>query len=66
MRAAGGCLIQLNGRAYSLTGPELRSAAEARPLVRAAFNPVFRAGFRILGIRQFMVLSLAGGGTGSG
>ncbi len=56
VRAAGGCLIRLNGIEYPLTDPEFRSMAEARPLVRAAFNPMFRAVFVMLGIRQVMVL----------
>jgi len=42
-----------------LRRPEFRSAADARPLVRAAFNPVFRAAFPILGIHQFLVLRVA-------
>ena len=59
VRAAGGCSVRLNGTDYSLTRPEFRSAADARPLVRAAFNPVFRAAFPMLGIRQFLVLRVA-------
>ena len=59
VRAAGGCSIRLNGSDYSLTQPEFRSAADARPQVRAAFNPVFRAAFPMLGIRQFLLLTVA-------
>lgn len=59
VHAAGGCLVRLNGSDYPLTRPEFRTAAEARPLVRAGFGPAFRVAFRILGIRQFLVLSLA-------
>jgi hypothetical protein len=59
VRAAGGCSIRLNGTDYSLTQPDFRSVAEAGPLVRAAFNPVFRAVFPMLGIRQFLVLAVA-------
>jgi hypothetical protein len=29
---------------------------EAKPLVQAAFSPMERAGFRILGIKQVMIL----------
>jgi deazaflavin-dependent oxidoreductase (nitroreductase family) len=56
VQAAGSCSVRLNGTDYSLTQPEFRSTADARPLVRAAFNPVFRAAFPMLGIRQFLVL----------
>jgi hypothetical protein len=33
--------------------------ADDRPLIASAFNPVLRAGFRSLGIRQFMRLHAA-------
>lgn len=56
VRAAGGCSIRLNGTDYTLTEPQFRSPADAKPLVRAAFNPVFRAAFPMLGIRQFLIL----------
>jgi hypothetical protein len=52
-------VVRPNGTDYTLTDPEFRSAAEARPLVRAAFNPVFRAVFPVLSIRQFLVLRVA-------
>jgi hypothetical protein len=58
VRAAGGCSIRLHGTDYSLAQPEFRSAMDARPLVRAAFNPMFRAVFPMLGIRQFLVLRI--------
>jgi hypothetical protein len=57
--AAGGCLVRIGGTDYRLTPSEFRSAAEARPLVRAAFSPMFRGAFRMLGIRQFMLLKIA-------
>lgn len=60
VRAAGACSVRVNGTDYSLTRPEFRSAADARPQVRAAFNPVFRAMFPMLGIRQFLLLRVAG------
>ena len=60
VRAAGGCQVRLSGRDYQLTRPEFRDPAQARPLVRTAFNPVFRGAFHMLGIRQFLVLSPAG------
>jgi deazaflavin-dependent oxidoreductase (nitroreductase family) len=56
VRAAGGCSVRLNGTDYTLTEPEFRGAADAKPLVRAAFNPVFRGAFPMLGIRQFLIL----------
>ena len=56
VRAAGGCAIQLGGRDYQAVRPELLSARDARPLVRAGFGPAERLSFRILGIRQFMRL----------
>jgi deazaflavin-dependent oxidoreductase (nitroreductase family) len=61
VRAAGGCTVRLNGTDYTLKDPDFRSAADARPLVRAAFNPVFRAVFRVLGIRQFLILRVVTG-----
>ena len=56
VRAAGGCTVRLGGHAYRATSPELITWADDRPLVASAFNPVLRAGFRVLGIRQFMRL----------
>jgi deazaflavin-dependent oxidoreductase (nitroreductase family) len=61
VRAAGGCIIRLDGADYRATQPELASRTEAAALVRAAFNPVMRAAFRMLGIRQFLLLKLADG-----
>jgi len=56
VRAAGACSVRLSGRDYEATGPRFLDAAEARPLVRSAFNPVMRSEFRLLGIKQFMYL----------
>jgi deazaflavin-dependent oxidoreductase (nitroreductase family) len=58
VRAAGGCSIRLNGVDYQVDQPELADRAQAGPVVRAAYNPVMRAGFRMLGIRQFLLLKL--------
>ncbi|MBV9384653.1 MAG: nitroreductase family deazaflavin-dependent oxidoreductase [Streptosporangiaceae bacterium] len=66
VRAAGGCTIRLNGADYTLADPESRSAEDARPLVRAAFNPLFRAVFPALGIREFLVLRVVTEGSGAG
>jgi deazaflavin-dependent oxidoreductase (nitroreductase family) len=59
VRAAGGCVVRLDGVDYRLTQPELAWREQAAPQVRAAFNPVMRAAFRMLGIRQFLLLKLA-------
>ena len=56
VRAAAGCTVRLGGRTYRATGPELVTWADDRALIASAFNPVLRAGFRVLGIRQFMRL----------
>ena len=56
VRAAGGCTVQLGGHAYRATSPGLVTWADDRPLIASAFNPVLQAGFRLLGIRQFMRL----------
>jgi deazaflavin-dependent oxidoreductase (nitroreductase family) len=59
VRAAGGCSIRLNGVDYEAVDPEVVGKAEAAPVVRSAFNPVERAMFRMLGIKQFLLLRLA-------
>jgi deazaflavin-dependent oxidoreductase (nitroreductase family) len=59
VQVEGGCRIRLLGRAYTATQPEFLTVAEAQPLVRAAFSPMERASFRLLGIRQLMVLQAA-------
>jgi deazaflavin-dependent oxidoreductase (nitroreductase family) len=56
VRAAGRCTVQLGGHTYRATSPELVTWADDRALIASAFNPVLRAGFRLLGIRQFMRL----------
>jgi hypothetical protein len=56
--AAGGCSIRLNGVDYRANKPQLADWVQAGPVVRAAFNPVLRAVFRTLGIRQFLLLKL--------
>ena len=50
--------IRLNGVDYQVSRPELADRAQAAAVVRSAFNPVMRAGFRMLGIRQFLLLTL--------
>jgi deazaflavin-dependent oxidoreductase (nitroreductase family) len=56
VRAAGGCTVRLGGHTYRGTSPQLVTWADDRALIASAFNPVLRAGFRLLGIRQFMRL----------
>jgi deazaflavin-dependent oxidoreductase (nitroreductase family) len=56
VRAAGGCEIRLDGTDYRAIQPELADRDQAAPVVRAAFGPVERAMFRMLGIRQYLLL----------
>jgi deazaflavin-dependent oxidoreductase (nitroreductase family) len=59
VRAAGGCEIRLDGTDYRAVQPELADRDQAAPVVRAAFGPVERAMFRMLGIRQYLLLHRA-------
>jgi deazaflavin-dependent oxidoreductase (nitroreductase family) len=59
VRAAGGCTIKLEGTEYRAIQPQLADRDQAAPVVRAAFGPVERAMFRILGIRQYLLLRRA-------
>jgi deazaflavin-dependent oxidoreductase (nitroreductase family) len=59
VRAAGGCEIRLDGTDYRAVQPELAGRDQAAPVVRAAFGPVERAMFRMLGIRQYLLLRRA-------
>jgi deazaflavin-dependent oxidoreductase (nitroreductase family) len=61
VRAAGGCEIRLDGTDYRAVQPELADRDQAAPVVRAAFGPVERAMFRMLGIRQYLLLRRADG-----
>jgi deazaflavin-dependent oxidoreductase (nitroreductase family) len=56
VRSAGGGTIRIEGEDYDVTQPQIMSRQEARPLVEAAFSPMDRAGFRMLGIKQVMIL----------
>jgi deazaflavin-dependent oxidoreductase (nitroreductase family) len=62
VRAAGGCSIRVNGRDYDAVAPEFLDRREARPLLRSAFSPLERAGFRLLGIKQYLRLSVVAPG----
>ena len=63
VRAAGGCTIRINGRDYHATNPELLNRENAGDLLKSTFSPVERAGFRLLGIRQFMRLHAVPAGS---
>jgi deazaflavin-dependent oxidoreductase (nitroreductase family) len=56
VRSAGGGTIRIDGEDYHVTQPQVMSRQEAKPLVQAAFSPTNRAGFRMLGIKQVMIL----------
>jgi deazaflavin-dependent oxidoreductase (nitroreductase family) len=56
VRAAGGCVVQLGGKSYHATQPRFVDAADAKPVVDQSFNAVNRFGFRLFGIRQYLVL----------
>jgi deazaflavin-dependent oxidoreductase (nitroreductase family) len=56
VRSAGGGTIRIDGEDYDVTQPQVMSRQEAKPLVQAAFSPTDRAGFRMLGIKQVMIL----------
>jgi deazaflavin-dependent oxidoreductase (nitroreductase family) len=60
VRAAGGCEIRLDGTDYRAVQPELADRDQAAPVIRAAFGPVERTMFRMLGIRQYLLLRRAG------
>jgi deazaflavin-dependent oxidoreductase (nitroreductase family) len=59
VRSAGGASIRIEGEDYNVTQPQVMSRQEAKPLVQAAFSPMDRVGFRMLGIKQVMVLRRA-------
>ena len=56
--AAGECRGQLNGETYRAVRPRFLSATAAAPLARAAFGPIERFSFRLLGIKQYMQLQV--------
>jgi len=62
VRAAGGCSIRVNGRDYHATEPEFLDRQAAGPLLAAAFSPVVRASFRLLGISQYLRLRVVPAG----
>jgi deazaflavin-dependent oxidoreductase (nitroreductase family) len=56
VRAAGNCVVQLGGKSYRATQPRFVDAASAKPIVRRAFDPMNRLGFRFFGIKQYLLL----------
>ena len=58
VRAAGGGSIRIDGTDLEVVEPRFMNLADARPLVQAAFSRRERAGFRMLGIRQVMILQV--------
>ena len=59
IRAAGGCEIRVDGVDYRADRPRFVDGPEARAVVRQGFGPVERAMFRVLGIRQYLLLHRA-------
>ena len=59
VRSAGGGSIRIEGEDLDVTQPQVMNRQEAKPLVQSAFSPLERASFRMLGIRQVMVLRVA-------
>jgi deazaflavin-dependent oxidoreductase (nitroreductase family) len=62
VRSAGGGTIRIGGEDYDVTQPRVMSRQEAKPLVQAAFSPTERVGFRMLGIKQVMILRVVSAG----
>jgi deazaflavin-dependent oxidoreductase (nitroreductase family) len=65
VRAAGGCSIRADGQDYDAAEPEFVDRADAGPLLRPVFGPVTRAGFRLLGIKQYLRLRVVPAGSQS-
>jgi deazaflavin-dependent oxidoreductase (nitroreductase family) len=57
VRAAGQCVVEFGGKRYRATQPQFIDAADAKPVVDQSFNAINRFGFRLLGIRQYLLLS---------
>ena len=56
VRAADGCVVTLGGKSYRATQPQFVDAADAKPVVRQAFNAANRFAFRLFGIKQYLFL----------
>ena|SRR5438132_3313195 len=59
VRSGGGGSIRIEGEDLDVTQPQVLSRQEAKPLVQSAFSRLERASFRMLGIKQVMVLRVA-------
>jgi predicted lipoprotein with Yx(FWY)xxD motif len=57
---AAGCTVRLGGRTYRATSPHLVPWADDRALIASAFNPMLRAGFRLLGMPEVYATAWAG------
>jgi deazaflavin-dependent oxidoreductase (nitroreductase family) len=60
--AAGRCSLRLEGVDYDATAPALLSLEQAGPQVRVAFGRLERASMHMLGIQQFLRLSVVPAG----
>lgn len=58
VRAAGHCIVWLRGRRYHAVRPQFVAAIDAKPVVYQAFNAIERFGFKLLGVRQFLILRI--------
>jgi deazaflavin-dependent oxidoreductase (nitroreductase family) len=58
VRAAGGCVVALGGKAYRTTQPRFVDASDAKPLVKQSFSPLSRLAFKMFGIRQYLFLRI--------
>jgi deazaflavin-dependent oxidoreductase (nitroreductase family) len=56
VRAAGQCDVQLSGKSYHAKQPRFVDAADAQPIVDQSFNAINRFGFRLFGIKQYLML----------
>ena len=61
--ATGHCALRLAGVDYQATAPTLLSPEEAGPYLRDAFGRLERASLGMLGIRQFLRLSVVPAGS---
>lgn len=59
VRAAGECTVRINGRAHHAVAPQFLTKSQAAPLIRDAFSPIERLGFKLLGIQQYIRLHIA-------
>jgi deazaflavin-dependent oxidoreductase (nitroreductase family) len=57
VRAAGQCVVALGGRSYHARQPEFVDAAGAKAVVKQSFGVINRLSFRLLGIKQYLLLS---------